>query len=70
MASIKTPRFAWALTGSGHYFTECLQLMARIPDLDLFVTRAGDEVVRMYRKSLAGLPRSTRLDTDEACRRR
>jgi len=64
MASIKTPRFAWALTGSGHYFTECLHLMARIPDLDLFVTRAGDEVVRMYRKSLAGLPRSTRIFRD------
>ena len=24
MAKVKTPRWGWALTGSGHFFKECL----------------------------------------------
>ncbi len=30
---IKKPRLAWALTGSGHFFTECLELMRDLPRL-------------------------------------
>lgn len=45
-------RWAWALTGSGHFFTECLELMRQLPDLDIFVSKAAAEVVRMYRKDL------------------
>src|SRR3954466_15060165 len=52
-------RLAWALTGSGHFFTECLELMHEVPSLDLFVTRAAAEVVHMYRQKLA-LPESAR----------
>jgi dihydromethanopterin reductase (acceptor) len=62
--ALRTPRLAWALTGSGHYFTECLALMGGIPDLDLFVTKAAAEVVRMYRKDLAALPKSARIFRD------
>ena len=61
---LPTPRLAWALTGSGHFFTECLELMARIPDMDLFVSRAGAEVVRMYKKDMAKLPASVRIFKD------
>src|SRR4051794_21050248 len=56
-------RLAWALTGSGHFFTECLELMHEGPDLDLFVTRAAAEVVHMYRQKLA-LPESARVFRD------
>lgn len=63
-AAARTPRLAWALTGSGHFFTECLALMESVPDLDLFVTKAAAEVVRMYRKDLAALPRSARIFKD------
>jgi flavoprotein len=56
-------RLAWALTGSGHFFTECLELMHEVPDLDLFVTRAAAEVVHMYRQKLA-LPESARVFRD------
>ena len=62
-ASVAGQRLAWALTGSGHFFTECLELMHEVPDLDLFVTRAAAEVVHMYRQKLA-LPESARVFRD------
>jgi flavoprotein len=62
--TVRTPRLAWALTGSGHYFTESLELMGRIPDLDLFITRAASEVVRMYRDDLRKLPPTARIFKD------
>lgn len=65
MARIETPRWAWALTGSGHYFKECLALVAGLGEVDLFISRAAAEVVRMYRQEL-GLPKSARLFRDTA----
>jgi dihydromethanopterin reductase (acceptor) len=58
------PRFAWALTGSGHFFAECLELMRELPEFDLFVSRAAAEVVRMYRRDLRELPGATRVFRD------
>ena len=57
-------RLAWALTGSGHFFTESLQLMSRIADLDVFITKAASEVVRMYRDDLKKLPATARIFKD------
>ncbi len=51
---VKTPRFGWALTGSGHFFKECLAIMRELPDLDVFVSRAAAEVVRMYHRHVRG----------------
>jgi len=42
------PRLAWAVTGSGHYLKECLEIVRELDDVDLFYSRAGEEVVRMY----------------------
>ena len=61
---VKKPRWAWALTGSGHFFTESLQIMGRLPDLDVFVSKAGAEVVRMYKKDFDKLPKSVRVFRD------
>lgn len=61
---VPTPRMAWALTGSGHFFVECLDIMARIPDLDLFVSKAGAEVVRMYKKDMSKLAKDVRIFKD------
>ena len=61
--NVKTPRFGWALTGSGHFFKECLEIMRELPNLDVFVSRAAAEVVRMYRQELA-FPPSTRIYKD------
>jgi len=61
---VRKPRLAWALTGSGHFFTECVELMSRVADLDLFVSKAGAEVVRMYKQDMAKLPKSVRIFKD------
>ena len=63
MPKVKTPRWGWALTGSGHFFKECLAMIAGLEHVDLFVTRAADEVVRMYKQELA-LPKSARIFRD------
>ncbi|MEJ1160810.1 flavoprotein [Prosthecomicrobium sp. N25] len=61
---VVTPRLGWALTGSGHYFVECLTVMRRVPHLDIFVTKAAAEVIRMYRKEFELLPADTRIFKD------
>lgn len=42
------PRLAWAVTGSGHFLDECLDIIHELPEVDLFYSRAGEEVMRMY----------------------
>jgi flavoprotein len=63
MAKIKKPRWGWALTGSGHFFKECLSIIRELDDVDLFVSRAAAEVIRMYRQDV-DLPKSTRIFRD------
>ncbi|WP_029009001.1 flavoprotein [Azospirillum halopraeferens] len=58
------PRLAWAVTGSGHYLRESLELMREQPNADLFVSAAADEVVRMYRRTGVTLPEHTRIFRD------
>jgi dihydromethanopterin reductase (acceptor) len=65
MAKVKTPRWGWALTGSGHFFKECLAVIRALDDVDLFVTRAASEVLRMYKQDLV-VPKSTRVFRDTA----
>ncbi len=60
---IKTPRFGWALTGSGHFFKESLALMQQLQNLDVFVSKAAAEVLRMYKQDL-DLPEGTRVFKD------
>src|SRR5690348_6724814 len=45
-------RLGWAVTGSGHFFDESLALIERLADVDLFVSRAAAEVIRMYKSRL------------------
>ena len=47
MAKVKIPRWGWALTGSGHFFKECLVAVRALEDVDLFVSKAAAEVLRM-----------------------
>jgi flavoprotein len=62
--NIKTPRFGWALTGSGHFFKETLALMQTLPDLDVFLSSAAEEVLRMYKQDLS-FPEGTRIYKDK-----
>ncbi|MCU7930796.1 MAG: flavoprotein [Candidatus Thiodiazotropha sp. (ex Codakia rugifera)] len=48
MKKPNTPRTAWAITGSGHYLKECLDLVQQRDDVDLFLSKAGAEVLAMY----------------------
>jgi dihydromethanopterin reductase (acceptor) len=63
MAKVKKPRWGWALTGSGHFFKECLMMIRDLDDVDLFVSKAAAEVVRMYKQELV-LPKSARIFRD------
>jgi dihydromethanopterin reductase (acceptor) len=59
----KTPRWGWALTGSGHFVKESLAIIKRLPDLDLFLSSAAEEVLNMYKQDLV-LPEGTRVYKD------
>ena len=63
MAKLKTPRWGWALTGSGHFFKECLRMAGDLDEVDLFVSKAAGEVVRMYRQEFK-LPANARIFRD------
>ncbi|MEY3289026.1 MAG: hypothetical protein RLZZ419_1268 [Pseudomonadota bacterium] len=42
------PRLAWAITGSGHYIEECLNFLLTLDDVDLYLSQAAEEVIKMY----------------------
>ena len=60
----KRPRLAWALTGSGHDFLPCLELMREIGEMDVFLSRAAAEVVYMYTRERHPFPPQIRLIKD------
>ena len=45
----ETTRFAWALTGSGHDLKECIDLILSMESIDLFLSKAVEEVLVMYK---------------------
>jgi len=55
MAEHHKPRWAWAITGSGHYIRECLEIMQTLDAVDVYLSQAGEEVLKMYRIDLAAL---------------
>ena len=48
MSNIANQRLAWAITGSGHYLRECLDIMHTLHDVDLFLSKAAAEVLQQY----------------------
>ena len=42
--------WAWVLTGSGHFFNESIELINYIKDVDIFVSKAAEEVLVMYKR--------------------
>jgi flavoprotein len=52
---MQLPRLAWAITGSGHYIEECLEFILTLDNVDLYISRAGEEVLRMYGLKLKDL---------------
>ena len=41
-------RLAWALTGSGHYLKECIDIIGKLEDVDLFLSKAAAEILQQY----------------------
>lgn len=41
-------RIAWAISGSGHFLRECIDIMNEVPDVDLFLSRAAAEILQQY----------------------
>ncbi|TJW10949.1 MAG: flavoprotein [Mesorhizobium sp.] len=64
MAKLHTPRWAWVLTGSGHFFTESFALIHQLEHCDVFVSKAANEVLRMYKLKL-DFPEATRVLHDK-----
>lgn len=49
---MKSTRLAWGITGSGHYIEECLAFLLTLKDVDVYISQAGEEVLKMYGVSL------------------
>ena len=41
-------RIAWAITGAGHNLEACADLFLRHDNVDIFLSRAAEEVIRIY----------------------
>lgn len=53
------------MTGSGHFLPESLALAGRLPDADLFLSAAGEEVLEIYGLRLEDLKARFRLFRDK-----
>ena len=60
----RRPRLAWALTGSGHDFTACLEIIRELGELDLFLSKAAAEVIFLYTRERKPFPPGVRLIRD------
>ncbi len=66
-AELRAPRsrFAWCVTGSGHFLEESLALAARLPQVDLFFSAAAEEVLPIYRIEIDSLRPRFRVFRDK-----
>lgn len=60
------PRLAWAITGSGHYIEECLAFLLTLNHVDLYLSQAGEEVLKMYGVDLKDLREKMPVYRDKA----
>ena len=58
-------RFAWCVTGSGHFLEESLALAARLPQVDLFLSAAAEEVLPIYKIKVETLRPRFRIFRDK-----
>ena len=63
---MEQPRIAWAVTGSGHYIEECIELMLTLDNVDLYLSQAGEEVLKMYGININDLRDKVRVYRDKA----
>ena len=58
-------RFAWCVTGSGHFLDEAMQLAERLPAVDLFLSAAAEEVLEIYKLHVDALRPHFRVFRDK-----
>lgn len=58
-------RFAWCVTGSGHFLDASMALAARLPNVDLFLSSAGEEVLEIYKIPIERLRPQFRVFRDK-----
>jgi flavoprotein len=58
-------RFAWCVTGSGHFLDEAMALAGRLPGVDLFLSAAGEEVLEIYKLPIESLKPRFRVFRDK-----
>jgi len=63
---MQTQRLAWAISGSGHYIEECVEFMLTLDNVDLYLSQAGEEVLKMYGISLSSLKDKMPVYRDKA----
>ncbi len=63
---MEQPRLAWAITGSGHYIEECLEFILTLDNIDLYLSSAGEEVLKMYGIDIKKLTYSMPIYRDKA----
>ena len=59
-------RFAWTITGSGHFLTESLELAFRLPQVDFFLSAAAEEVLPLYDYQIERLRERFRVFRDKS----
>jgi dihydromethanopterin reductase (acceptor) len=64
MSRVAEPRVAWVLTGSGHYLKECMEIVQGLPGVDLFLSEAAGEVLKMYGYDLAAFKQGMKVYRD------
>ena len=48
MKPVSEQRLAWAISGSGHYLRECLEIIDSLENVDLFLSKAAAEILQQY----------------------
>ncbi len=59
-------RFAWTVTGSGHFLTEAMELAFRLPQVDFFLSAAAEEVLPLYGYPIDALKERFRVFRDKS----
>ena len=48
MLNSNKKRLAWAITGSGHYLRESLEILQSLENVDIFLSKAAAEIIKQY----------------------
>ena len=53
---MKSGKIGWAVTGAGHLINETLEIATAYDNVELFLSKAAEEVLKMYKVDLSRFP--------------